>query len=98
MTSNSTRSVCTRRRIGRILCRALTCAAGLALASASAHAQPTLAQMAYRADLYDLYFELCVAACDHTYSAVYIVRTSSIVTPGGWYSGSKPTWSPDGSL
>jgi Tol biopolymer transport system component len=100
MTSNSTRSVCTRRRIGRILCRVLMCAGGFALASATAHAQTTLARLAYRADSYDLVFDCGgPGACDNPYYRV--ARISSVVTPWerfGAFGASTLTWSPDGSL
>src|SRR5262245_27282613 len=94
MTSDATRSVSAQRRIGRILCRAVICAAGLAVASAHAHAQTSPSAMAYTAYYVSAFLQDCDAGC-----YVEIVEGTGVVTPSaniGW--GSQPTWSPTGAL
>src|SRR5262245_35869483 len=85
MASNLKRSVDTPRRIARILCRALMCAAGLAVAATAANAQTSLPGMAYRADIV---VTDCSADC--TINVWHFV-----VTPWTTFWGYQPTWSPD---
>src|SRR5215831_1744036 len=85
MTSNLKRPVEMRRRIARILCRALMCVTGLAAAATESNAQPTV--LAYRFDDYYL-----MGNCD---TGCALVVSPYIVTPWAGSGGYQPTWSPD---
>src|SRR5215813_14103649 len=89
MASNLKRSVDMRRRIARILCRALMCAAVLAVAATAVNAQTSLPGMAYRADVL---VTDCSADCTVN---VWSFVVTPWTTAWGYSGGYQPTWSPD---